>query len=105
MRRSRKSQWRIVAPVDRQRKDCRLRGLAAACALGAFQAQAQDNPIIIGSSIPLTGGVASFGQHSRWGAELAIAEVNEKGGVLGRKVEPTITSGRQTPYSRSCGSS
>ena len=28
-----------------------------------------------------------FGQHSRWGAELAAAEANAKGGVLGRKVE------------------
>lgn len=68
-----------------------------ALALLATAAQAQQGPIIIGSSIPLTGGVASFGQHSRWGAELAIAEANENGGVLGRRIEIEFQDNRCNP--------
>ena len=68
----------------------------AALALSVF-ARAQDGPIMIGSSIPLTGGVATFGQHSRWGSELAIAEANAKGGVLGRKLEIDFQDNRCNP--------
>jgi branched-chain amino acid transport system substrate-binding protein len=73
--------------------------VAAAVAAFAFSGAApgQDRPIIIGSSIPLTGGVATFGQHSRWGAELAIAEANAKGGVLGRKIEIDFQDNRCNP--------
>jgi len=59
--------------------------------------QAQTGPIIIGGSAPLTGGVAHFGQHSRWGSELAIAEANAKGGVLGRKIEIEFQDNRCNP--------
>jgi len=68
----------------------------AALAFSVF-ARAQDGPIMIGSSIPLTGGVATFGQHSRWGSELAIAEANAKGGVLGRKLEIDFQDNRCNP--------
>ena len=71
--------------------------LGALLAFGPAPAQAQGEPIIIGSSIPLTGGVASFGQHSRWGAELAISEANEQGGVLGRKIEIEFQDNRCNP--------
>ena len=60
-------------------------------------AQSQEKPILIGASIPLTGGVATFGQHSRWGAELAVAEANAKGGVLGRKIEVEFQDNRCNP--------
>ena len=38
-----------------------------------------------------------FGQHSRWGAELAMAEANAKGGVLGRKIEIDFQDNRCNP--------
>ena len=60
-------------------------------------AQAPTGPIIIGASTPLTGGVAHFGQHARWGAELAIAEANAKGGALGRKIEMDFQDNRCNP--------
>jgi branched-chain amino acid transport system substrate-binding protein len=79
----------------------RMRLTIAAAAVAAFalsgSARSQDRPIIIGSSIPLTGGVATFGQHSRWGAELAIAEANARGGVLGRKIEIDFQDNRCNP--------
>ena len=59
--------------------------------------QAQTGPIIIGGSAPLTGGVAHFGQNSRWGSELAVAEANAKGGVLGRKIEIEFQDNRCNP--------
>jgi branched-chain amino acid transport system substrate-binding protein len=41
-------------------------------------------PIIIGVSAPLTGGVASFGLDLKAGIDLALADINAAGGVLGR---------------------
>src|ERR1700730_4600923 len=79
----------------------RMRLIIAAGALAALAysgfAQSQEGPILIGASIPLTGGVSTFGQHSRWGAELAIAEANAKGGVLGRRIEIDFQDNRCNP--------
>ncbi|CAN5867136.1 ABC transporter substrate-binding protein [soil metagenome] len=54
-------------------------------------------PIVIGASTPLTGGVATFGQHARWGAELALEAANAKGGALGRKIEIDFQDNRCNP--------
>ena len=43
-------------------------------------------PIKIGVSLPLTGEIASWGEAGRYGAELAIKEINENGGVNGRMI-------------------
>jgi branched-chain amino acid transport system substrate-binding protein len=76
-----------------------LRLSAALLAAASFGAVAQTStaPIVIGSSIPMTGGVSTFGQHSRWGSELAIAEANAAGGVLGRKIEIDFQDNRCNP--------
>src|SRR5215510_1005227 len=78
-----------------------MRLIVAAAALAALAyaglAQSQEGPILIGASIPLTGGVSTFGQHSRWGAELAMSEANAKGGVLGRKIEVDFQDNRCNP--------
>lgn len=80
------------------RKDLRKIAACAALAMTVGSAIAQGGPsIVIGSSIPLTGTVASFGQHSRWGAEMAIAEANAKGGVLGRRIEIDFQDNRCNP--------
>lgn len=44
-------------------------------------------PIKIGYLATLTGEGATWGQHERDGALLAVQEINEKGGLLGRPVE------------------
>jgi branched-chain amino acid transport system substrate-binding protein len=69
---------------------------AILASMGSAQGQ-QSGPIIIGGSAPLTGGVANFGQHSRWGAEMAIAEANAQGGALGRKIEIDFQDNRCNP--------
>jgi branched-chain amino acid transport system substrate-binding protein len=43
--------------------------------------------IRVGEFASLTGGNASFGQSSHTGTELAIEEINARGGVLGRKLQ------------------
>jgi branched-chain amino acid transport system substrate-binding protein len=50
-------------------------------------AAAADEPIKIGYLATLTGEGATWGQHEREAALMAVKEVNEKGGLLGRPVE------------------
>ena len=58
----------------------------AATMLSAPAARAADN-IKIGFPMPLSGPAAVYGVPVTKGAELAIADINAKGGVLGRKLE------------------
>lgn len=57
--------------------------LLTAC-FGAAQAQ---QPIRIGASLSMTGSFAALGQNQLRGYQLCIKHANEKGGVLGRKIE------------------
>ena len=74
-----------------------LLSLVVAATAQLAAAQPATGPIVIGSSIPMTGGVSTFGQHSRWGSELAMAEANAAGGVLGRKIEIDFQDNRCNP--------
>ncbi|MEO8847558.1 MAG: ABC transporter substrate-binding protein, partial [Casimicrobiaceae bacterium] len=51
---------------------------------------AGETPIKIGMHDPLTGTYAAEGESEVRGAKMALAEVNAKGGILGRKVELLI---------------
>lgn len=57
------------------------------------------NSIKIGASISLTGVAADFGQMSKKAMELAVEEINAKGGVEGRKVELYIEDDQTDPKS------
>ncbi len=46
---------------------------------------------------PMTGDVATYGQSTKEGAELAIKEWNDKGGVLGQKITPIVEDSQCTP--------
>src|SRR5580698_10836660 len=70
-----------------------MAALAASAALSAT-AIAQET-IKIGEYASLTGKEAAFGQSSHKGTLLAVEEMNEAGGVLGRKIE-LITDDDQT---------
>jgi branched-chain amino acid transport system substrate-binding protein len=62
-------------------------GLAIAALLaagGAGRVQAQD--IVVAIAGPITGSEATFGEQMRRGAEQAVADINAKGGVLGKKL-------------------
>jgi branched-chain amino acid transport system substrate-binding protein len=58
--------------------------------VGSMVAVAQD-PIVIGASLPLTGGFAIPGAKHAEGYQLCVDQINEQGGLLGRPVE-LITS-------------
>lgn len=60
-----------------------ITALAFATSVSAFAA----DPIKIGVSGPYTGGSSPMGVSMRDGVRLAAAEINAKGGVLGRKIE------------------
>ncbi len=57
---------------------------AAAVVLTAATAQAQINIATVG---PLTGSNASFGAQMKAGAEMAVADINKAGGVLGKQLK------------------
>ena len=66
--------------------------IAAALALttGAALAQSQGvskNEIVLGSIQDLSGPIAGFGKQIRNGMMLRVDEVNEQGGVNGRKIK------------------
>lgn len=50
-------------------------------------AAAQTAPIRIGVVTPLSGTYAGIGQQVKWGLDLAAAQINAGGGVMGRKLE------------------
>ncbi len=67
--------------------------VAVAAAMLSLPAQAED-PIKIGSSLPLTGGFSVTGEKHKQGFELCIKKINENGGLLGRKVELIVSDNR-----------
>jgi len=60
-----------------------IAALSLAFATNAFAA----DPIKVGVVTPLSGSYAPIGKQVRWGAELAVKEINAAGGVNGRKFE------------------
>ncbi|HUN48335.1 MAG TPA: branched-chain amino acid ABC transporter substrate-binding protein [Stellaceae bacterium] len=66
-----------------------LLAAGAVLALGAGNAKAQDE-IVVATVGPITGQYASFGEQMKRGAELAVADINAKGGVLGKKLKLVV---------------
>ena len=64
----------------------KLASLLAVPALSPLAAGAAE-PIKIGFPIPLSGPTAVYGEPVLKGAQMAVAEINAQGGVLGRKLE------------------
>src|SRR5919201_1420550 len=58
---------------------------AAAFAWSGGFAHAQNIPIAVVG--PITGSNAALGEQMKRGAEMAVADINAKGGVLGRKLD------------------
>jgi branched-chain amino acid transport system substrate-binding protein len=76
--------------------------IAAALALGAGAASAQSqgvspNEIVLGSIQDLSGPLAGFGKQVRLGMMLRVDEVNEQGGVNGRKVRLLVEDSGYDP--------
>ncbi len=70
-----------------------MKKLLTVLALGAslgFAGTAAAQDITVGLAGPLTGSEAAFGAQMKNGAELAIADINAAGGVLGRKLKVEV---------------
>jgi branched-chain amino acid transport system substrate-binding protein len=61
--------------------------LAAACTDDGGDAGGEDEPIVIGSTLPLTGAFAATGVIHQVAGELFVDRLNADGGLLGRPVE------------------
>ena len=53
----------------------------------AAPAESSDEPILIGTISPNTGNLAAYGTAVTTGAALAVEEINDAGGLLGRQLE------------------
>jgi branched-chain amino acid transport system substrate-binding protein len=69
----------------------------AACGVSAQVPAAAENPIRIGLIFPLTGGSSDMGNSARIGAEVAVNEINDAGGFLGRRLELVIRDDKADP--------
>ena len=58
---------------------------------------AQAPPIRVGFASAMSGPAAITGEGVRWGATLAVEEINAKGGVMGRKLEAYFADNKATP--------
>ncbi|MDN7999968.1 penicillin-binding protein activator [Burkholderia multivorans] len=81
---------RVVTHGARAAVTCVVAGCMATAAHAA-------EPVRIGLIQPLTGSVAYNGQADVNGAKLAVAAINQAGGVLGRPVELVIEDGQCNP--------
>ncbi|WLI90994.1 ABC transporter substrate-binding protein [Massilia sp. R2A-15] len=65
----------------------KLKAIVAGVSLGFVMSAMAAEPIKIGVSGPFTGGSAPMGVSMRDGVKLAVAEINAKGGILGRQIQ------------------
>jgi branched-chain amino acid transport system substrate-binding protein len=63
----------------------------------AWAQSAQKKPLIVGLTMDASGQYAASGTEERLGAMMAIREFNEKGGVLGRRIEAIHMDTETTP--------
>lgn len=69
-----------------------LAGLVAGC--GGSGGQQSSDMIKLGANLEMTGNNATFGQSATNGAKLAIKQINEKGGVLGKKLTLVVADNK-----------
>ena len=74
---------------------CALSALLAACATS--QGTSQSGPIKIGSITSLSGAYQTLGTFEKAGTDLAVKQVNDGGGISGRKVEVTYQDDQTKP--------
>jgi branched-chain amino acid transport system substrate-binding protein len=77
-----------------------LMGAAIALTAGTAMAQTQGvskNEIVLGSIQDLSGPIAGFGKQVRLGMMLRVDEVNEQGGINGRKIRLLVEDSKYDP--------
>ena len=76
---------------------CTRYALMLSLALVPLLAGAQTAPLRVGFICPFSGGSQDFGNSARLGAELAVREMNEVGGFLGRPIELVARDDKGNP--------
>ena len=61
---------------------------------GGDKKTAGDDTIKVGSNLEMTGGSASFGISSKNAIELAFKNINDKGGINGKKLELVVADNK-----------
>jgi branched-chain amino acid transport system substrate-binding protein len=84
------------APVKDLRRPC-IAVIALALWLGSGSVAEAQKPIRIGASASRTGTYAALGQNQLRGYELCVQRANEKGGLLGRKLELIVEDDQSQP--------
>lgn len=64
---------------------------------GAAPEPALSSEIVIGAAAPLTGVLAAYGNQMRVGAEAAVADINDAGGVLGKRLKLVVADDANDP--------
>nr|MBF0685599.1 ABC transporter substrate-binding protein [Pseudomonas sp.] len=65
--------------------------LAMAAASASWAAQGvSDTEIVLGLNTDLSGPVANYGKESRNGMNMAVEQINERGGIHGRKIRLVV---------------
>src|SRR6478672_7155621 len=67
-----------------------IAALALATLSLCAHAQVVNQPIRLGLIFPMTGGSADMGNSARIGAQVAVDEINQVGGYLGRHLELVV---------------
>ena len=73
------------------------KGGATEAATNAAPQDTTGDTIVIGHYASMTGDTATFGTQSDAGVKFAVAELNKKGGILGKKVEVETEDDRSLP--------
>ncbi|WP_298364053.1 substrate-binding protein [uncultured Bradyrhizobium sp.] len=78
-----------------------MASLLLVCLAGTSPSHAaeSDRPIRVGAVLPFSGGVELYGQQARLGLDLAAADINAAGGILGRPVEVIYADDKTRPES------
>lgn len=74
-----------------------LTALAVAAAFGAAGPAAAQQTLKFGLAMPLTGSQSSYGKDQIKAAEWAVADINAKGGVAGKKLEMIVLDTQAEP--------
>jgi len=83
--------------TGKRRAPTAMRAATLFLTLALTMATSMAQPIVVGISTPLSGSAALQGQHDRWGAELAVEQVNAAGGVLGRPLQLDVQDNACNP--------
>lgn len=71
--------------------------IALSCPVFMRPAVAQSQNILLGGILPFSGGLELFAEQAKLGIALAVREINQQGGILGRKIKMLYQDNQANP--------